>query len=132
MPACPRRPSRLRAVLALALATLLPAAGCGSEPPSADTAVDRETFIATWIDLRQAALASGTGDIGPSQRQRILDQHGVTPEGMQEFARVRGDEPGYMLDVWEEIERRMRVEAGELPADSGSVTGSVPRGDGAA
>lgn len=117
-----------RCVLLLAVFLTAIGAGCGSDEGGQDTALDRETFIATWIDLRQAALQSSTGEASPAQVETILQEHGTTAEEMEEYARVRGEDAAYMRGVWEEVERRMRVEAGEMPADSGAV----PDGAGAA
>jgi hypothetical protein len=117
-------PALLRALLRFAgLVVVLGGAGCAPDEPGVETAVDRETFIATWIDLRQAALASPTGEASAEDVEAILEEHATTAEALEEFARVRGEDAPYMRGVWEEVERRMRIEAGEMPADSGVAAG---------
>jgi hypothetical protein len=92
----------------------LTAFGCGANEPPAPTTVDREAFIATWVDLRQAALESPTGQASPDRIGEILREHDTTAEAMEDFVRVRGGDATYMRAVWEEVETRMRTEAGEI------------------
>lgn len=122
MPRFPRH--ALVVSLLLALPWVLAAGACSSEAPVRETAIDRETFISTWIDLREAALRSPRGDLAAPQRERILAEHGVTPEEMEEFARIRGADADYMRGVWEEVEERMRTNAGEITPDSISTDGA--------
>lgn len=106
MPPDPTRPAgrrpRLTAVLALILAVV--ATGCTTEP---EAAIDRDTFVATWVDLRRAAMTSPDAPITPAERTRILAEHGVTDEELLDFAAVHGGDVPYMAEVWEEVEARM-------------------------
>jgi hypothetical protein len=102
-----------RAVLVLVATALATApAACGGESDPAGV-IDRETFIATWVDLRTAALR--TGDPLPEgERTRVLQERGVTEDELLGFAEAHGDDPRFMAEVWTEIENRMRP----APADS--------------
>lgn len=95
------RSRRIATALALGLAL---AAGCTTEP---EAAIERETFVATWVDLRRAAMASPDVPITPSERERILSEHGVTDQELLDFAEVHGGDVPYMAQVWEEVEARM-------------------------
>jgi hypothetical protein len=91
-------------LLAAAVAALV--LGCGDDA-APEGVIDRETFIATWVDLRGAGIR--TGDPLPaSERTRVLGDHGVTEEQLLAFADAHGADPSYMADVWTEVEVRMR------------------------
>lgn len=110
----PRRPTlsrRLSFLTVVAVALLLPA--CGGGNTARDGVIERETFIATYVDLRLSALGTTTGVIEPSERSRILEKHGVTTDAMEAFAEAWGDDPAAMQAVWAEVQRRLRVAAGE-------------------
>lgn len=97
----------MRPVLALFVAGTL--AACGSGPAEAPTpsSVDRETFIATYVDLRTAAVKNDDGSIHPDQRARILEEHGVTGDELIAFVDANGENVPYMREVWDEVERRL-------------------------
>lgn len=103
-------PLRRGAVLLIAaLATT--ACGWGGGDPTGP--IDRETFIATYVDLRLSALGTPTGIITPEERDRVLAKHQVTILELEGFAEVWGADPHAMRTVWEEVQRRLRVAAGE-------------------
>ena len=100
--------------LAAAVAALL-LLGCGGGADP-EGVIDREVFIATWVDLRQAALT--TGDPLPEQhRTRVLDENGVTEDQLLGFVDAHGGDPKYMAEVWTEVELRQRP-----PATDGTAT----------
>jgi len=107
------RPSRtLRSLpLSLGLAVALWAGwACGgSEVAPETTALDRDTFIRSWVDLRVTAVRSGE-PLTDSLRAAVLDRQGVTEEELMEFAEVRGDDLAYMRDLWLEVEARLQAE----------------------
>ncbi|MBW3534721.1 MAG: hypothetical protein KY453_05810 [Gemmatimonadetes bacterium] len=109
---------------------LLAAAAAGSgacgagEPPQAET-IPRETFIATYVDLRKASLEGPGGPIDDGERQRVLEAHGVSEDDLLRFADVHGDDPRYMRELWDEIERRLQ---GPPPPDSIGASANAASG----
>ncbi len=83
--------------------------GCGSGPAEAPaaTSIDRETFIATYVDLRAAAVRAGDKTVTAVQRAAILQQHGVTEDDLLAFATANGEKVAYMRGVWDEVEHRL-------------------------
>ncbi len=69
--------------------------------------MDRETFIATYVDLRATAVRGETGTIDAEQRREILARHGVTEEGLIAFASAHGEDVEYMKGVWDEVETQL-------------------------
>jgi len=101
-----RRPSdRTRPSARLALLGLFVLFGCGGGTQG-DT-IDREVFITTYVDLRIAALDTDSSRISESQRDEILQQHGVTADDLTTFADVHGADLEYMRDVWADVELRL-------------------------
>jgi hypothetical protein len=90
---------------------LVVALGCGGggEPDAAEAAgaIDRETFIAAWVELRTAALVNGEGTLAPADRDRVLSGLGITEDDLLQFADLRGGDVEYMRGVWDEVERRL-------------------------
>jgi hypothetical protein len=82
------------------------ATSCGGENQVTDV-IDREAFIATYVDLRRAALEIPTRQLSDTARARILAAHGVTREDLLQFAEVRGADPDYMVAVWTEVSAQM-------------------------
>lgn len=101
---------------AVALTLLLILTGCRGTSTAAPT-IDREAFIATWIDLRAAAVAAG-GTIPPAERDRVLREHGVDEEALVTFVDVHGADPAYMVEVWTEVEERMRAATAPPASDT--------------
>lgn len=69
--------------------------------------MDRETFIATYVELRAAALSSPTGLIDPGPRDSILASHGASEAALLEFAELRGGNPKFMNLLWSEVQTRL-------------------------
>jgi hypothetical protein len=100
-----------RTAAALLLLSLLGA--CGEADPAG--VLDRETFIATWVDLR--AAAKRTGDPLPeAERARVLSERDVTEEELLGFAEAHGADPRFMADVLTEIESRLRPAPDSAPS----------------
>lgn len=96
-----------RSSLALATALILGSAAlasCGDEPTAA---IDRDTFVTVWVDLRTAAMAAPGGVVAPADRERILESHGVSEDDLLEFAEVHGGDVPFMVEVWAEVDARM-------------------------
>jgi hypothetical protein len=78
-------------------------------------AMDRERFIATYVEVRATALRNPGGQITPAQKEEILARNGVTEDQLLEFAEVHGRDVDYMAQVWGEVERRLH------PQDTATV-----------
>jgi hypothetical protein len=115
-PARPRLP-----LLSLVAACTIAFAACDDGTPTAETSIDRETFIATYVDLRLSALGTQSGVITDAERARVLEKHSVTEDDLLGFADAWGPDPEAMKGVWEEVQRRLRAAAGE---DTASIEGS--------
>jgi len=84
--------------VALAVAGAL---GCDS---SAQDAIERDVFIATYVDLRIAASETDSLRIGDVERTEVLARHGVTGDELTHFADVYADDLEFMREVWNEVE----------------------------
>jgi hypothetical protein len=99
-----RGPSRAAALL-LALSSLL--ACRESAPTGTEGAITTEHFVAVYIDLRMAALRSGTDQLPLEQRDDILDRHGVTEDDLLRFVEVHGQNAQLMHAIWDSIQSRI-------------------------
>ena len=95
------------------MAFLLMTAACGDDPAGSSASVDRETFVATYVDLRLSALGTPTGEITDAERERVLAKHQVTEADLVSFAEAYGSDPATMKEVWEEVRLRLQRSAGE-------------------
>lgn len=86
-------------------ALLAGAPSCGGD--EAASPVDRDTFVAVWVDLRLAALASSGEPPDPATRERIVERHGTTEEELLAFVDAHGRDIAYMERVWQDVEARM-------------------------
>jgi hypothetical protein len=92
------------------------AVACGGQAPP--TALDREQFVETYVELRLAALKSPDRRITPEQRQQILSSRGITEDDLLAFAEAYGRDVDAMVAVWAEVEQRI--------AQRGATADSVP------
>ncbi len=108
-----------RRTLILLMAGLLLGTGCssGTSEPAEETTISRETFVETYFALRVAALRRSSQEITPAVRDQVLREQGVTQEDLLHFVEVRGDEPGFMEGIWNEIENRMRLNRSDPRTD---------------
>lgn len=86
------------------LVTIL--AGCGGSS-APEGVIEEETFIATYVDLRIAALDTDSAHLADTDREAILAARGVTEDDLLDFVRVHAADLEYMRDVWNEVELRM-------------------------
>ncbi len=109
-------PGALVAACTLLSAVVLAVAGCDRESsPEPDAPISRERFVEVMVELRDSARASGW-EVEEEVRDRILERHGVGEEELVGFARARGDDPGTMQEIWEEVEDRLEErQEGRLP-----------------
>jgi hypothetical protein len=92
--------------------------GCGDSGTDADSPVDQETFIASYVDLRMTALGTETGELDDALRAEVLERNGVSEEELVAFVELHGEDVSLMQDIWDEIESRMDA--------SGPTPDSVP------
>jgi hypothetical protein len=98
---------RMLRAAALTGGLVLVAAACSGAGEEVEGVIDRETFIATYVDLRRAALQQPTRQLPDTARDRILAAHGVTTDQLMQFADVRGADPEYMVALWTEVSQLM-------------------------
>jgi hypothetical protein len=96
-----------RRALCLALVSAVAACGGGETDVPPDV-MDRETFISTYVDLREAVIATPDFRIPPEQRAEILSRHGVDGENLIRFAEAHGEDLDYMNEVWMEVDTRVQ------------------------
>jgi hypothetical protein len=82
-------------------------AACAGPSRADGRTIDREVFIATYIDLRTTALQSPTHRLSDDDRAAVLARHGVTAQDLTLFAEVRGRDAEFMRELWNEVESRM-------------------------
>ena len=93
----------------LTLGLLLSSLACGgsqSNLPAGDL-IEPEDFIATYVDLRAAALITEDGQVTEVGRSEILDHHGISEEDLISFAEAYGEDLTFMQEIWNEIELRL-------------------------
>jgi len=91
--------------LGLALA-LVACQGTQTEPVDA-TVLDREAFIATYVDLRTSVIRGEAHELSDPERARILSDHGVTEDELTGFVEAHGSDVEFMRAVWDEVEARL-------------------------
>lgn len=121
--------TRLSLAILVALAGSLVCSACGEEraEPQAQ-GIDRDIFVATYVDLRRTVRENPTKPIAPQERERILREHGVTSEDLLQFVEIHGRDLDYMSAVWDTVEARLQAQ--DEPDDSASVAGETPDADG--
>ena len=93
----------------LTLGLLLSSLACGgsqSNLPAGDL-IKPEDFIATYVDLRAAALITEDGQVTEVGRSEVLDRHGISEEDLISFAEAYGEDLTFMQEIWNEIELRL-------------------------
>lgn len=101
---------RLTTLPPLALLLALAASACGGEaaaPAGVGPGVDREAFIAAYVDLRTEAIRAPDHRLTDETRAEIMARHGVTEEGLVAFAELHGGDVAFMRGVWDEVEARL-------------------------
>ena len=98
------RRSRALGPTALGIVLLGAVVGCSGPSGIEDSATDRETFIAVYVDLRIAAMDNRAQKIHPTERDSILEAYGVDADGLVAFADSHGRDIPYMTELWAEVE----------------------------
>jgi hypothetical protein len=106
-------------------ALVVTAAACGGDAalPFVEGVIDRETFIAAYVDLRAETLDGSELALPTEDRDRVLAQHGIDADGLQAFAEAYGRELDFMNGVWSEVERRLEA----LPPPDSPLPGGLAR-----
>ncbi len=99
----PRHPPRLKVFV---IALIVCWSCSGNTTDVAEDTDGREAFMGAYVDLRVAALSSGTTVLG-SVRDSILAVYGVTGEDLLEFVDTHGEDVEFMRDLWAEVEGRL-------------------------
>ena len=101
------RPSK-SGVAGLLLVLLLSSCGRGTAEPSVET-IDRETFVATYVDLRSVALSTTGLEVGSAERDSVLELNEVSEDDLLLFVEVHGRDAVLMQDLWNEVEVRIQM-----------------------
>jgi hypothetical protein len=90
--------------------TLMLAVACTSGGPggASEDVIARQTFVDVYVQLRIAALKDPTEDLPLEERDRILQEAGVSEEDLIRFIEVRGGEVQFMRQLWEEVDSLIR------------------------
>lgn len=93
----------------LALTLSLGACLDGGASPEADAGkvIEREAFIATYVDLRLETLDNPAYRVDDDERDEILERHDVTEDDLFQFVDVHGTDVEYMRDLWADVEARI-------------------------
>jgi hypothetical protein len=97
------RPTRLG--LGLAVSATVALASCTTT--RADETIDRDAFVAAYVDLRISALETDEQAMTDSLRAVVLGRHGLAPEDLIHFAEVHARDLEFMRDVWNDVEAQM-------------------------
>lgn len=99
-------PSALRRAAAL-LALVAAACSPDTAAPASGTTIDREAFIATYVDLRTTVVRAEAHELSDEDRSAVLSRHGVTEEDLLSFVETHGGNVAFMRQVWDEVEARL-------------------------
>ena len=80
---------------------------CSGWNVASEETIDRETFVATYVDLRRAMLDSPQQTLSDTDRERVLRQNAVSEGELIAFADAWGGDTSYMTGVWEEVGARL-------------------------
>ena len=99
------------------LGALLAFPACQSDSAPAD-AISREEYIDIYVEILRVADESPDSVTASERALAILARRGVSEEDLLAFARNHMADPQYLVDVWSEIEERLR---NPEPADTAEV-----------
>lgn len=89
------------------LGTLLAFAACQNDSAPADP-ISREEYIDIYVEILQVADESPDSVTASERAVAILARRGVSEEDLLAFARNHMEDPQYLVDIWSEIEERLR------------------------
>ena len=105
------------------LGALLLASAC--ERPATYDGLEREEFVATYVDLRRATVA---GELDEQTRDSILEAHGTTEEALRDYVEQRAEDPEAIADTWREINERISARD-TMPVDDDTLVADTPIAD---
>jgi enamine deaminase RidA (YjgF/YER057c/UK114 family) len=112
-------------ILTAVVLTLLAAMACSSE--DSVEVISREQFVEAYVELRSISQRSLDEAIPLAERDRVLQELGLTPEDLEEFVELHGTDPTFMYEVWEEVDTRFR-EMRSTPPPPPRSDSSLPPG----
>ncbi|MGD2216384.1 MAG: hypothetical protein PVJ64_06495 [Gemmatimonadales bacterium] len=92
----------------MALGALLSLAGCGNDEAEPHTGISRQEYVETYVEILLAAELAEDSVAATEAAREILARRGLTEDDLLEFGRRHTDDPGYLAEVWTEIEERIR------------------------
>lgn len=103
------RPLQASSPAVFALLALLALTACDPGFPSSEgtAPIDRDTFVAVYVDLRAEAVRWDGGRLPEDERDRVLQEHGVSADDLRAFVQVHGRNVPFMTEVWTEVDERL-------------------------
>jgi len=94
-----------------ALSTLPLFAACEDtiDPPP----ISRQQYVETYVEIITTADEEQDSVAASERAQEILDRRGITQEDLLAFAEHYMEDPGYLGEVWFEIETIIRTPEGQ-------------------
>lgn len=71
-----------------------------TEPSAEAVGIERERFVAVYIDLRDAMVDGAADSAG---RDSVLAAHGVTRDELRAYVDAYADDPAALAETWREI-----------------------------
>jgi len=110
----PRLPSSgarrgVRFVTLLTVVLALAACDMGFPGSEGEADIDRDTFVATYTDLRIAAMGWESQRLPADERDAVLERHGVTADDLREFVAVHGRNVPVMNEIWNDISANVQA-----------------------
>ncbi len=99
------RPIRRVAALVVCVGMTAAAPGCGGEASPA--AIDRETFVDAYVEIRTQAFLRSQAALAGATKDSVLRDIGVTEEELLTFADVHGDDLEFMRGVWADVSTQL-------------------------
>ena len=112
--------------LAAAAVTVLGAVACSSG--NSQDVISREQFVEAYVELRSISQRYMDDDVPLAERDRVLQELGLTPEDLLEFVDVHGADATFMHEVWEEVDTRFREIRSTPPVPTQVDSSGIPAG----
>jgi hypothetical protein len=103
------------------LGTLLAFSACQSDSAPAGP-ISRDEYIDIYVEILRVADESPDSVTASERALAILRRRGVSEDDLLAFAHNHMEDPQYLVDIWSEIEERLR---NPEPADTADATEPV-------